>query len=89
MLNPSKLIVKRTFRNEKTLFFQSLWKSSLTVKSCSRYLTVPSREALAILSPDAEKRDLVIGLVCPRNVSYNKGNQNVEELKDNKVSFKS
>jgi len=33
------------------------------------YLTVPSTEALAIFIPEAEKRHLLIGLVCPRNVS--------------------
>lgn len=34
-----------------------------------KYLTVPSTEALAMLVPEAEKRHLLIGLVCPKNVS--------------------
>lgn len=33
-------------------------------------LAVPSREALAILFPDAEKRHRLIGLVCPKKVSW-------------------
>lgn len=35
------------------------------------HLTVPSTEALAMLSPDAEKRQRLIGLVWPKNVSCN------------------
>lgn len=33
------------------------------------YLTVPSTEALAMLLPDAENRQRLIGLVCPKKVS--------------------
>jgi hypothetical protein len=36
----------------------------------SSYLTVPSKEALAILAPEAEKWHRLIGLVCPKNVSF-------------------
>lgn len=39
------------------------------------HLTVPSTEALAMLSPDAEKRQQLIGFVWPKNVSCNESLQ--------------
>jgi hypothetical protein len=46
--------------------------------TASVYLTVPSKEALAILAPKLKKRHQLIGLVCPKNASFNNNKLNVK-----------
>lgn len=48
---------------------QKLVREHLGAAMKNSHLTVPSLDALAMLAPVAEKRHLVMGLVCPEKVS--------------------